>query len=738
MRSPTSSVAFAVAGAGFLLAAGPALASPRAARQLKSAAQAPAAQLKRVEVKRSHGSRFIRYRQEVGGLPVLAAEAVVTDTRGARGDLLLDGTHGGVRAPGKARVPRSRAIAAARRAAGVERLRGRPAPELAVLPDGSRSRLVWRVELPSRRPLASFEVLVDARTGAPLRVRDLLRRATLNTRVFDTNAVVDKGTRVGLEQEAGNDNNSPDFVYSPVTLNRLDAGTPVCLNGQWVEATLPSGDVCSVSATVDRSQSAFEAVMAYFHVDRAQQYIRSLGFTSVNARRQPVIANAFSEDNSFYDPLDRTINLGRGGVDDGEDGEVIAHEYGHAVQDDQVAGFGNSNQSGAMGEGFGDYLAAAIARTFVPNPSFDACVAEWDQLGFNGGDCLRRVDTGKTVADAQADCPNDPFFPGPEIHCEGEVWSGALWTIRNAIGGTTADRLVIQSHFSLTATASFDQASRALLSADAALYAGSHSGTLKAVLGARGLLDVEHLDDTPSSATPLAVPGHADGRLSAGSDTHDVYRVQLTSGRPVVILLRAAADYDLRLLPPGSASVDTGPVAFSEHPGGNEEIHYRPPASGTYFIDVRAISGSGPYTLEIASDDADGDGVANGSDNCPSEANPAQRDWDGDGRGDVCDASARISIRSIRTRGSRVRVRGRMLPTLLPARAYRLRVSKRVCRGDRCRYRQVRVLRARRARRGRVELRLRLAPGRYRLRAVLRAQGYRHARSSARRLRVRR
>ncbi len=36
-------------------------------------------------------------------------------------------------------------------------------------------------------------------------------------------------------------------------------------------------------------------------------------------------------------------------------------------------------------------------------------------------------------------------------------------------------------------------------------------------------------------------------------------------------------------------------------------------------------------------DDGDGDGVADGDDNCPDEANPGQEDADQDGEGDVCD-----------------------------------------------------------------------------------------------------
>ncbi len=36
--------------------------------------------------------------------------------------------------------------------------------------------------------------------------------------------------------------------------------------------------------------------------------------------------------------------------------------------------------------------------------------------------------------------------------------------------------------------------------------------------------------------------------------------------------------------------------------------------------------------------DADGDGVADSTDNCPTTSNPTQADWDNDGVGDACDA----------------------------------------------------------------------------------------------------
>ena len=60
------------------------------------------------------------------------------------------------------------------------------------------------------------------------------------------------------------------------------------------------------------------------------------------------------------------------------------------------------------------------------------------------------------------------------------------------------------------------------------------------------------------------------------------------------------------------------------------------------------IAGAGPYTLETASDDLDGDGAADASDVCPRAFDPLQRDWDRDRRGDRCDRSARVILTGVK------------------------------------------------------------------------------------------
>jgi fungalysin metallopeptidase (M36)/thrombospondin type 3 repeat protein len=515
--------------------------------------------------------------------------------------------------------------------------------------------------------------------------------------------------------------------------------------------------------------------MAYFNIDRAQAYIQGLGFGNVMARPLLVHANAFADDNSFYDPTTGEVSLGEGGTDDGEDAEVIEHEYGHAIQDDQVPGFGRGRQAGAIGEGFGDYLAASLSTAFTPSATFDACVGEWDMLGL--GDqaavpCLRRVDSGLTPAQ---------LGPGTacngEIHCYGQAWSGALWEIRGKVGGSTADRLVIQSNFSLAPSSGFEDGARALVAADQQLHGGNHRELLVSVLSSRGLLDRERLDDTPAGATRLAFPATFSGHLDAGSDVHDVYAISLTEGRGLIAkLIGAEGNFNLKLLHPGAQGTDepNSGVAEAATPRSEEFMPYVPDITGTYFLDVSAASGAGSYRLELQGDedgdyrgdsddncpassnpgqedldddgigdlcdrfpddqanDADSDGIGADRDNCPAIPNPKQSDWDRDGRGDGCDGSALVRIDRVATRGNKLSVRGSMRPADLEPHTWHLLAYRRTCAPRGCRYHLIRdVPGARGVGHGVVKVNLRLGSGRYRLQAVLRSRGYRKAKSSS-------
>ena len=250
--------------------------------------------------------------------------------------------------------------------------------------------------------------------------------------------------------------------YERKTLSNLDgSGT---LTGDYAKVISETGTPARNTGSgfiYTRDQDQFEQVMGYYWITEAQKYIQSLGFGStlraVNKRQQLLRIDQYGGDNSFYrDEFKKlTITLGKGGVDDAEDGEVIVHEYGHSVQDDQVPGFGSSPDAGAIGEAFGDYLAVTVGLALTGETFQAPCVADWDSVSYTPGPihCLRRLDSTKHY-------PED-LHPRREVHADGEIWSAALWRARNLVGNPRlADTIIIDAQFGFAPGTSFRDAAR--------------------------------------------------------------------------------------------------------------------------------------------------------------------------------------------------------------------------------------------------------------------------------------
>ena len=153
----------------------------------------------------------------------------------------------------------------------------------------------------------------------------------------------------------------PMSAYATVPLNNLDGSG--YLRGKWAYVESSTGTPAYSSKGqyfFTRDQDQFEQVMAYFWVDRAQTYLQSLGFDDIVHEPFHVKVGQYGGDNSYQTDKPYRIRLGKGGVDDAEDAEVIVHEYGHAVHQSQVPGYGQSADAGAIGESFGDYLAVTV------------------------------------------------------------------------------------------------------------------------------------------------------------------------------------------------------------------------------------------------------------------------------------------------------------------------------------------------------------------------------------------
>lgn len=347
-------------------------------------------------------------------------------------------------------------------------------------PEKGTLRPAWKLRLLRGTPREEWLIYVDGVDGRVLSKYDNLAAAAGVAQVFDPNPVVALGEWRRLLVD-GKPIRPPEAAY----VRRPLAGLPTTglLDGPRVTTRPTARRVRRPDGKflLRSGEKGFEEVMVYFHVDRAIRYLESLGYRGARAIfREPLAADArgTAEDNSWYSPGLRRLTFGTGGVDDAEDGEIILHELGHAIQDAICPDFGQSEQAAAMGEGFGDYFAASFFAAAKP-ARLRPVVMSWDAVA--GGDDppgLRRLDEALTF---------ESFEAGGDEHTNGLIWGAALWDVWKAVGRDVADRIVVESHFQLDGFATMARGARAILDADRNLFGGAHLARLRRVFTARGI-----------------------------------------------------------------------------------------------------------------------------------------------------------------------------------------------------------------------------------------------------------
>ena len=391
-------------------------------------------------------------------------------------------------------------------------------------------RLVHRVRVEGEEPMTLQDVLVDDLTGTVLRAESMVVEAVTGSgQIFDPNPV-NRLADFSLRDQDDANAAVPAKAYDPVAL--LDLNDAVdglfSLIGPWVRmenirppANTPPRVADENGFVFLRHDERFEDVMTYAHVDRNQRYLQTLGFT-INKRSIRADAHGTLEHNAFYvasPPGAGFLIFGDGRVDAAEDADIILHEYGHAMQDDQNPGaylgaaVCNTDHQ-AMGEGFGDYWAAS--NTYDKSVEHDfppACFGEWFGTPVAActtkpcpPTCARRLDTTKHN-------PEDRH-PKHECHADGEIWSGGLWDIFNALKDRrTTDQIVVESHYLVPKHPDFNQGACALLFADLDLFAGRHLVLIGDKMRRRGLLTgcVPCTFDTDGDGEPDLVLPDADG-----------------------------------------------------------------------------------------------------------------------------------------------------------------------------------------------------------------------------------
>lgn len=261
----------------------------------------------------------------------------------------------------------------------------------------------------------------------------------------------------------------------------------------------PAGDGFGDSAEFAASAVAH----AFYHANVAHDFFYDLGFQEAEGNFQednfgiggkggdPVALEVHSSEaagSAFFSTLPDggpgVLTIGAREFDDGSfrdlslSGQVITHEYAHGVTSRIVGGKSETTclifgaQGEALAEGWSDYFAASQ----FDDPVVGSYTASDSVSG------IRRFALDKAPW-RYSDLGNETLEP----HNDGEIFSGALWDMRTALGAETTDALVHAALYLTPCEPSFIDARDALLTADQSLNAGTNQEAIWIAFAARGM-----------------------------------------------------------------------------------------------------------------------------------------------------------------------------------------------------------------------------------------------------------
>ena len=565
-------------------------------------------------VQQNHGSRHVRFNQQYRGVPVYHSDVVVSIDNRNYVTFVSNNYKPGITVESvQPSVSSSSALTIARNYFQITQPNLRKAEStLLVYAENETPRLAYQIIISSTEPNGSWEVIIDAQTGEILHSKDLRMYRHANEKKKPAKPAFINGTGYIFNPDpltsshntyntpGYNDNNNAD---SPelnaerilVTLNDISSsGSFFSLSGPYVSITDwdPPFIAPVLAANADsfrflRSQTEFEDVNVYYHIDKAQRRIQSLGFTDIqNLSIQTDPHGVNGGDNSYFDTGLNSLSFGDGGVDDAEDADVIWHEYGHAIQWGTVDGFGgtdNGNEEGALGEGFGDYWAGSYSRS-LDNVFSRNFVFTWD-AGFTG--TTGSLWPGRPLNLSSSYPVNG--VGGMEVHDAGQYWSSVLMLIWDDIGRDTLDRLVLKSHYYLSTYATMRDNAEAILQADLDLYGGSHVTKIATRFAQRNFLPpptFSHspLRDTENSAGPystkiIVTPGY----FPIASNGVKLFWTRDTLFIDSVICAPTGSTYEYSAAIPGNDTAGNYRYYFSGEDLSGTVTHYPANVPAQYF-----------------------------------------------------------------------------------------------------------------------------------------------------------
>ena len=462
----------------------------------------------------SHLDRwYVVFEQVVDGVAIRGARA---DLRlGAHGEVVVWGADWFGTAPANAPAARvTQEVALATASSGLGAAIAVQHRQVLLPESGAGFRLAHELRFRTESPRGAWLALVDAQDGTLLGRSDENRYAEVTGNV---SALVEPDTvgstqlslplrdvrvNVGTGIEFGYTGVDGNFTITTTATDSVDLTSR--LSGRFGRV-YDYGDGFQTPTRIQRalpgsprdfawddSNSEASERDAYYHAMEAHRFITELdpAFTAMDYN-MPIVVDIYDRDcNAFYDGFGinffgesmRCVNTAR-------IADVVYHEYGHGVTDQQYRPLA---PSGAMHEAFSDYMGCTMGN----QPRLGR--------GFRGpGTIVRNLDNMRRY-------PDDLMG---EVHRDGLILGGALWDLREALGPVITDRLW---HFARYGAAdTFDDYMLDVLVTDddnADIYDGTpHFDAIVAAFALHGIGDysvaITHapLADTEDPNKPLTV-----------------------------------------------------------------------------------------------------------------------------------------------------------------------------------------------------------------------------------------
>lgn len=468
---------------------------------------------------------------------------------------------------------------------GVDAIR----PTRAILP-GTPARRVWVVDVPliAAGPL-TLRLIVDAEKP---HVVDWARLdlAAGRANVYPTNPDTSEVEETDLAW-LDDDTDVLEGRYARVYRCRLRDGECEERNAAVAD---PGGDyLYEPDDEHGNERDPFAEVSAYWHISRMRELLGDLGLDSDELRHMRVWVNWPNLNNAAFvsggggAPY---LIFGQGRRDFAYDGDVVYHEYAHAVVSVTagllpVFGLGSGAldyRPGALNEGIADQLSTAI--------SDDSRLGEYAG-GYRYGAEIRDME-------GRSNCPDGQIG---EEHHDSQPWGQAMWEVRQGLGGedylplswSTLAMLLPSSGISEAAAVMRDLAVQRFVGEDDKLAAVTDPMDSHHLSACQRYIPI---DEGPGhSAVSLSSSELTQGQLFFDMPSHLQHTVQVPEGALELklikrmigcvlackqqILLRHGEPVNFRLLAGGTLNYDAEHVIKQQ-----TEVVLTNPEPGTWYI----------------------------------------------------------------------------------------------------------------------------------------------------------